>query len=159
MTIDESRINQYYLLLQTAFCTGFLLGGYGPARRAALQFHAEHQHNPPQNDAQAVVYYRRRNYRMMAAFGQGGAWRGMQVATVGMVWVLMDAVLSHDYLNSTGMEIVKGVVTGSVCGSLFGLAGRGHRLYYARKGVLFGGALGAGVGALREIANRVNLKE
>ena len=146
--IDESRLRQYPLLLQTAFLTGFVLGGYGPARKAALQFHAEHQHNPPLNRPEAVVYFRRRNYRVLAALGREGARRGVQVAA--------DAVLAVAVpgRRGRGEEVGKGAVSGAAAGALFGLAGRGHRLYYTRRGALFGGLLGAGLGVIREVAYR-----
>lgn len=34
------------------------------------------------------------------------------------------------------------VGAGMVAGALFAYAGRGHRLYYLRKGILFGGVMG-----------------
>lgn len=149
--MDSPRFHQYPLILQSTFVAGFILGGYQPARQAAIQFYAEHQHNPPRTNAEAVVYYRRRNYKVMAAFGRAGVVRGVQVAAVGAVWVLGDFVM-----QPVGNEIVRGMVAGATSGSLMGLAGRGHRLYYARRGALLGGGLGAGLGLLQTAMNLVD---
>jgi hypothetical protein len=68
--------------IQYGFMTGFLLGGFSAGQRASLQFLAENQHEMPKTRAQALMYHRNKNYKMMAAFASAGSKRGLQLATV-----------------------------------------------------------------------------
>ena len=114
------------LTLQYAFLTGFLLGGYSTAHRAALQFLAETQHEIPQSRAQALQYHRDRNYRMMAGFGEGGLKRGGQLAVVAGGYLAVKKGLyvarrsPRVYISSiVPSEHFDDLIVGSLIGSAF----------------------------------------
>lgn len=102
------------------------------------------------------MYVRNRNYRVMAGFGAGGVRRGVQMAGVAAVYAGV-RVGSARVRQYTGAEHqwVDDLVGGVVAGALFAYAGRGHRLYYLRKGVLFGGLMGSSLALLRLANNHM----
>lgn len=152
--MDPTGYGRYFSIVYLAGATGFVLGGYGPARKAAVQFYAEHQHCPPvMSRPEAVLYYRKRNYRIMLGFMMGGMRRGAQVALVGAFYSASDHLFTK-YLAERIADrwaIVREPVVGALTGSLFGIAGRGHRLYYAWRGVKYGLGLGSILGLARAL--------
>lgn len=76
------------LNVQYCFAVGFLLGGYAAGQGAAIQFLAENQHEIPKTRAQALLYHRNKNYRIMAAFGTGGLKMGVKLAAVGSIYLI-----------------------------------------------------------------------
>lgn len=138
-------------LLEHAFTVGFLLGGLTASRHALLQFTAEHQHLLPlRTRSDHVLFVRNRNYRAMAAFGAGGALRGAQMAGVAAVYTGVKVGAAR-LRGAAGVraDAVDDVAAGMAAGSLFALAGKGHRAYHLRRGVLYGGVLGGVLAALR----------
>ena len=122
--INREALNNFLvksaLNVQYGFAVGFLLGGYAAGQRAALQFLAENQHEMPKTRAQALLYHRNKNYRMMAAFGTGGFKRGVQLATVGAAYSLIKKSLeifrSEDMIplkSSHFDDLIAGTTIGS----------------------------------------------
>ncbi len=81
-------------LLQYAFLTGFILGGFSASQTASLQFLAEHQHEQLSKRSEFVAFHRARNYRLMAAFGVGGVRRGSQLVAVAAAYLAAKEALS-----------------------------------------------------------------
>lgn len=122
--INRDALNNFIvnsaLNVQYGFAVGFLLGGYAAGQRAALQFLAENQHEKPKTRAQALLYHRNKNYRMMAAFGTGGFKRGVQLATVGAAYSLIKKSL--EISRSEGIIPIKSshfddLISGTLIGS------------------------------------------
>jgi hypothetical protein len=95
-----------------------------------------------------MYYYKRRNYRIVHAFMAGGLGKGVQTGLIGVVWCVTDWAVSG-VLEGNG--VVRGAVKGGVCGSLMGLAGRGHRAYYAWRGIRLGTGCGLVMGLVEHL--------
>lgn len=152
--VDAKELFRISKLLEYSFSVGFMLGGFTSGRSAMLQFMAEHQHLLPlKKRSDYVMYVRNRNYRVMAGFGMGGIVRGVQMAGVAAVYSAV-RIGSARQRQSIGLQQQQSqwaddLVGGMVAGALFAYAGRGHRLYYLRKGIVFGGLMGSSLALLR----------
>jgi len=156
--LSEAELAHTAKLLEYSFTIGFMLGGFTAGRQALLQHQAEHQHILPQlrKRSQWIQYLRNRNYRTMAAFGVGGVRRGAQMTAVGLLYSVVrhGLGLARSERPEMGWNVPVGsedVAAGMVVGALFAYAGRGHRLYYLRKGIVFGGVMG-GILAMTRMA-------
>lgn len=138
-SLSDEQVAHYTIIMQSAVFVGIAFGGYLPARKAAYQYYAEHQHCLPRTRSEHQWYVKKRNYKVMHAFMRNGIVKGMQTGLIGAVWCVMDYLIC-DHVNVVLAETGKGVVAGS----LLGLAGKGHRLYYTLNGV----RLGAGCGIM-----------
>lgn len=145
--MNGDRLGRYSLITQTAFVVGFTLGGYMPARRAAYQFYAEHQHCLPQTRAEAMLYYRTRNYRIIHAFMASGFMKGLQMGAISASYCVFDLIADYVLLERS-LLMVKEVAVGSVTGSMLAFAGKGHRVYYAVRGARLGGVFGLFLGCI-----------
>lgn len=143
------------LPVQLGFMTGFILGGYAAGQRASLQFLAENQHEMPRTRAQALLYHRNKNYRMMAAFGTGGLKRGIQLAGVATAFLLIKKGLEIGRERpESPLKIVNrhfdDLIAGSIIGSsFFFLSNRKQKFFHFKKGFLFGSTLGASISLLK----------
>lgn len=168
---DGERWQRYGVIVQAAGLVGLAFGGYMPARKAAYQYMAEHQHMLPwRTSGQYHMYVKKRLHRVIHAYLSHGIVKAVHTGMIGVVWCGTDYAIdtiygkyhiNNDYddciqhqgkssLVTIGKETIKGVVAGS----LLGLAGKGHRLYYAKLGVRMGGGCGVMVGVLRVIVDR-----
>lgn len=149
-------------LMEYSFTVGFLLGGLTSAKMALLQFNAEHQHYLPlQTRSDHVVWVRNRNYRAMAAFGAGGFKRGAQMAGVCAVYMGVRMAFREGRermatVVDTRLAAIDEIVAGMAAGGLFAIAGKGHRLYYLRRGLILGGLLGASLASLRLLQSSID---
>ena len=136
------------LPIQCGFMVGFLLGGYSAGQRASLQFLAENQHEMPRTRAQALLYHRNKNYRMMAAFGTGGMRRGLQLAGVAATFLLIKKALhvGEFKFNRYFDDLIAGSLVGS---SFFLLSNRKQKFFHFKKGILLGSSLGASISLLK----------
>lgn len=112
------------MTIQYGFMCGFLLGGYSAGQRASLQFLAERQHIIPRTRAEALLYHRDKNYKMMAAFGSGGFRRGLQLASVAATYSIIKKALEIGRTNEINvLTRLNGnfddFIAGSLVGSLF----------------------------------------
>ncbi len=140
-----------FKLLEYCFTVGFMLGGFISGRQALLQFQAEHQHLLPlKRRSDYVMFVRNRNYRVMAKFGSGGMVRGSQMAAVGAVYETVRLGSEMIGFWPFAQDLLAGVATGG----LFAYAGKGHRMYYLRKGVLFGGLMGLSLATIRIVHDK-----
>ena len=164
--ISRDDINNFIvsssLPIQYGFITGFLLGGYSAGQRAALQFLAENQHEMPKTRAQALLYHRNKNYRMMAAFGFGGLKRGGQLAGVAGAWCLIKYSLEFNRESSKPVisnahfdDIIAGSIIGS---SFFFLSNTKQKIFHLKKGFLLGSALGASLSFIKFINYKLTNK-
>lgn len=124
--IRREDLNDFFvsssMTIQYGFITGFLLGGYSAGQRASLQFLAENQHEMPRTRAQALLYHRNKNYRMMAAFATGGIKRGLQLATVAAAYSTIKTGLEIKRDNSLLVKLngnFDDFIAGSLVGSSF----------------------------------------
>lgn len=144
-------------VLQTTFLTGFILGAWSGARRASLQFQAEHQHMHVgiKTRREAATYHRLRTARVMWGASREGLRRGMQICVVASVFEGArwgsSAVRERLAFNYPIDEIIAGLCAGS----LFALAGRGQRMYHLRKGMLLGGSFGLLLSSLNYFSTRM----
>lgn len=152
------------MTVQYGFFTGFLLGGYSAGQRAALQFLAETQHEIPKTRAQAMLYHRNKNYRMMAAFGVGGVKRGSQLAVVAAAWSLIKKSLELNRTTSPNPILLTphfdDLIAGSIIGSsFFLLSNRSQKYFHLKKGFLLGTGLGASLSLIKfvnfKLANKI----
>jgi hypothetical protein len=143
--ITGERLAKYNIIVQSAAVVGFALGGYMPVRKAARQFYAEHQHCPPLTRSEALLYHRRRNYRVIHTYMTHGVKSGLQLGLIGASWCLLDASL-WQFVPGTA-PMFREPVKGAMVGGLMFWAGKGHRLYYAWRGLKLGGTLGMVYGA------------
>lgn len=123
--ISRNDLNNFILSsslnVQYGFMTGFLLGGFSAGQRASLQFLAENQHEMPKTRAQALMYHRNKNYRMMAAFGSGGLKRGLQLAAVGTAYsgVKKSFEIGRSFNNSNWSPFFDDLLAGTIVGGAF----------------------------------------
>lgn len=140
------------LPIQCGFMAGFLLGGYAAGQRASLQFLAENQHEMPRTRAQALLYHRNKNYRMMASFSAGGLRRGLQLTAVATSFLLIKQGLEigrQRYMPSITSNF-DDLIAGSLIGSsFFLLSNRKQRIFHFKKGILLGSVLGASISLLK----------
>lgn len=150
-----------YTLIQVSFYTGLMIGGWSGCRRAALQFHAEHQHALPgiQSRPELSAFLRLRNARVLLGGICGGVRRGLQLAAVaslfgGLKWAAAAGReaggLRDDALPLAGHldELAAAVGTGLA----FALAaGRTERMHMAGRGARLGAIFGAILVTLRSL--------
>ena len=143
-------MQRYSIIVQAAAWAGFTFGGYIPARKAAYQFLAEHQHCLPRNRVEAILYFRKRNYKVLRAFMTAGMWRGLQTGMIGAVWCATDYLMVYTKFTPSGDQVIdqtiKCAVKGSMSGAMMAFAGKGHRIYHGWRGVRMGLAGGVTIG-------------
>ena len=119
---NRDQISDFFvsstLTAQYGFIFGFLLGGYSAGQRAALQFLAENQHEWPKTRAQALLYHRNKNYRMMAAFGAAGLRRGLQLTAVTLAYSLTKKSLEI-YHPTSQISHFHDLIAGTAVGATF----------------------------------------
>jgi hypothetical protein len=155
----HGKLQQYIMITQAAAIVGLSLGGYMPARKAAYQYLAEHQHMLPRTRAEYVMYVKKRNYKVAHAYLTHGAVKAVHTGVIGVVWCLSDFLLFNGYGDGTdgasastsGTMILKEAIKGGVAGSMLGVAGKGHRLYYAWSGVRLGAGCGLFLGLFKHL--------
>jgi len=161
--LDASELARIVSLMEYSFTVGFLLGGMTSGRQALLQFNAEHQHLLPlKKRSDFVMWVRNRNYRVMASFGTGGTVRGAQMAGVCALFSavrITSASIRNWARVSDDVVWLDDVLAGMAAGGLFAWAGRGHRIYYLRKGVVFGGFLGGTLAILKLASQKSQITE
>lgn len=145
--------------IQCGFMAGFLLGGYSAGQKASIQFLAENQHEFPRTRAQALLYHRNKNYRMMAAFGTGGLKRGIQLASVATSFLIIKKGLELGIKRKdSSIRYFDDLIAGSLIGSsFFLLSNPKQKFYHFKKGLLFGATLGATISLLKFIKLQVTL--
>lgn len=154
---DEStskKLARALTIIQLSFVTGFILGGLQGARRASLQFLAEHHHNPPQTRRAVLSYLKQRNSRMMLGAGREGVKMGGRL--VGVATVFITGRLAVSKLAGPD-NYFEEIVAGTLAGSLLALVGGRKQFYYhLRKGILLGGGFGVLLSSIRLMIDQLS---
>ena len=151
MNDTESRI---FELGKGAFTSGFVIGGILGGRKASVQFAVENQQRMIKR-SEIIIQIRSFNERVVWAFAKEGAIVGVKFGLIGIMYGAVKEC-SKEYIGESGSDILTGPLLGSTLFS--SLARGGERLYYFRRGLIFGGILGISIASLRKIFDLIQNK-
>lgn len=133
---------------------GFMLGGLRGGRIAARRYTVESLTCPPKTRADVLFFVRQRNGRMISGLVTEGVKMASKFALVSFAYGVSKGVGEHYWQLPILPETGAGIATGAL---IMGFTGGMPKMYYLKKGIVYGLGAGLLLGVLQYLHDRGGL--